>query len=97
MQAHVWRSPGALCLARHLIQKETHLPQGVRSTGDEKERVDTSGLPPAHLVQAGGTGADHIVSVGVFTGAPGRLHDPDARWPWDIAGATYTGQLVLVL
>ena len=65
------------------MQKETHLPQRVRSAGDEKERLDTSGLPAAHLVKTYGTGADHVVGVGVFTGALGRLHDPDASGPWD--------------
>src|SRR5207244_11283989 len=84
-------------LARHLIQEETHLPQGVWATGDEKQRVNPSSLPPTYLVQAGGTGADHVVSVGVFTGAPGRLRDPDASWPWNIAWAADARQLVFVL
>src|SRR5262245_22271444 len=79
----VRRSPGALGLARHLLHKETHLPQGVRSTGDEKEGVGTSGLPPAYLVNTVSTGADHVMGVGVFRGAPGRLRDPDASWPWN--------------
>src|SRR5215475_4506044 len=91
------RFEGALGLARHLIQKETHLPQGVRSTGDEKERLGTSGLPAAHLVQAYGTGADHVMGVGVFTGTLGRLLDPDASWPWDVARAAKACQFLFVL
>ena len=86
-----------LGLARHLMQKETHLPQGVWSTGDEKERLGTSGFPAAHLVQAYGTGADHVVSVGIFTGALGRLHDPDTSGPWDEARAAKARQFFFVL
>jgi hypothetical protein len=37
--------------------------------GDEKECLGPSGRPAAYLVQAYGTGADHVVGVGVFTGA----------------------------
>jgi len=54
------------------------LPQGVRSTGDEKERVDAGSFPPAHLVQTCGSGADHVVGVGVFQGSVGRLRHTDA-------------------
>ena len=77
-----------LGLARHLIQKETHLPQGVRSARDEKERLDASSLPAAHLVQACGTGADHVVRVSVFTGALGRLRMVLYNRPGTLAEAT---------
>jgi hypothetical protein len=96
-KGRVWRSAGALGLARHLMHKETHLPQGVRSPWDEKERLDTSGLPPVHLVNTGGTRADHVVGVGVFHRPPSRLRDPDASWPWDIAGAAHARELFWVL
>src|SRR4030095_11338969 len=91
-----WCVAIGLGLARHLIQKETHLPQGVWSAGDEKERLDTSGLPAAHLVQTYGTGADHVVGVGVFTGALGRLHDPDASGSWDESRAAKARQFLFV-
>jgi len=86
----------ALGLACHLIQKETHLPQRVWSAGDEKECLSTSGLPAAYLVQACGTGADHVVGMGVFAGAPGRLRDPNASRPWDVARAAKARQFSLV-
>src|SRR5262249_58474061 len=35
--------------------------------------------------------------MGVFTGAPNRLHDPYARGPWDVSGAAETRQFVFVL
>ena len=74
-----------------------HLPQGVRSAGDEKECPGPGGLPAAHLVQAYGTGADHVVSVGVFTVALSRLLDPDTSGPWDEARAAKAGQFLFVL
>src|SRR4030095_16702029 len=92
-----WGVAIALRCARHLIQKEAHLPQRVWSTGDEKECLDTSGLPAAHLVQACGTGADHVVGVGVFTGALGRLHAPDTSGPWNEARTAQACQCFFVL
>ena len=79
------------------MQKETHLSQGVRSAGDKKERLGTSSLPAADLVQAYGTGADHVVGVGVITGTLGRLHDPDTGGPWDETRAAQTCQFFFVL
>jgi hypothetical protein len=92
-----WRASRALGLARHLTHKDTHLPQGVRSTGDEKERLGAGCLPPLHLVDTLRTGADHVVGVWVVKGSPGRLHDTYASWPWDVAGAADAGQLFGVL
>ena len=93
----VWRAPGALGPAYYLLHKDPHLPQGVRTTGDEKEGLGTSGRPPTHLVNARGTGAHHIVGVRVFEGALGRLHDPDTLGPWSITGAANAGKLVCVV
>jgi hypothetical protein len=35
--------------------------------------------------------------MGVFTGAPGRLHDPDTSGPWDVARAAKAHQFFFVL
>jgi hypothetical protein len=55
--------------------------------GDEQQPLAAGRLPPAHLVTACGTRADHVAGVGVFQRARGRLHDANARRPWHVAGA----------
>src|SRR5262245_34883996 len=92
-----WRSPRALGLARYLTHEDTHLPQGVRSTRDEKERLGAGCLPALHLVDTFRMGADHVVGVCVLKGAPCRLRNTYARRPWDVAGAADAGQLFDVL
>ena len=93
----MWCAEIGLGFACHLIQKETHLSQGVRPTGDEKECLDPSGLPATHLVQAYGTGANHVVGMGIFTKAPGRLHNPDTSRPWNVARTTQARQFFFIL